>query len=316
MKAVLYGDVNPLEFVNIQSQVPSVQLVNAASEEQALEEITFADAFYGYLTFEMFEKAKQLRWIQAPVAGLENFMFPALAKSAVVLTNMAGIYSDVISDHALTYLLMFARGFHVYRYRQMDHLWRKGVPVRHLAESTLGVVGLGGIGAEVARKGKALGLEVLGVEARDIGSPEGVDALYKPHDLDQVLRKSDFLVLCIPHTPETSGLIGRRELSLMPKGAFIINIGRGVLLALNALVEALLKGQLAGAGLDVFETEPLPADHPLWEMPNVIITPHSAAASSHIRTRHIQVLTDNLKRFSLGHGLQNEVDKQRWFLRN
>ena len=316
MKVVLYNDIKPVEFDNIRSQVPDVLLVNVANEEQALEEISDADAFYGNLSTKIFEKANRLRWIQAPVAGLENFVFPALAKSNVVLTNMAGIYSDVISDHALTYLLMFARGFHIYRYQQVEHLWQKGVPVRHLAECTLGVVGLGGIGAELARKGKALGLKVLGVEARDIGVPEGVDELFDPNGLDSVLRRSDFLVLCIPHTPDTVGLIGKRELSLMPSSAYLINIGRGVLLRLEALVEALKQGEIAGAGLDVFETEPLPAKHPLWEMQNVIITPHSAAASGHIRGRHLNVLTENLKRFSLGFGLQNEVDKKRWFLRD
>ena len=314
MKIVLFNDLSPEEFQGIQSQVTGVQLINAQTEAQALQEIEQAAAFYGNLTPAMFARAEKLAWVQAPVAGLEHFIFPALAESDVVLTNMAGIYSDVISDHALTYLLMFARGFHVYRHHQMDHVWQKGAPVRHLAASVLGVVGLGGIGAEVARKGKALGMKVWGMEARDVGIPEGVDVLLKPDDLDQVLEKSDFLVLCVPHTPDTVGLIGRRELALMPNSAYLINIGRGVLVSLDALVEALETGGIAGAGLDVFETEPLPSDHPLWQMRNVIITPHAAAASSYIRERHIEVLTENLKRFLQGHPLHNVVGKASWYL--
>ncbi len=314
MKIVLFNELTQEELQDMQRQVPDVRLVNAKTEEQAGREIMDAEAFYGNLTPALFSWARRLEWVQAPVAGLENFIFPALAESDVVLTNMAGIYSDVISDHALTYLLMFARGFHVYRYHQMNHVWRKGVPVRHLAASVLGVVGLGGIGAEVARKGKALGMEVWGVEARDIAPPEGVDVLLKPDDLDRVLEKSDFLTLCVPHTPETTGLIGRRELALMPDSAYLINIGRGVLLSLDALVEALEAEAIAGAGLDVFETEPLPVDHPLWAMPNVIITPHSAAVSSHIRERHVGILTENIVRFAQGSPLHNVVGKTSGYL--
>ncbi len=316
MKIVLFNDLTQEEFQSIQAQAKGVQLVKVQTEGQALQEIEDAEAFYGNLTPEMFSHAKKLEWVQAPVAGLEHFIFPALAESEVVLTNMAGIYSDVISDHALAYILMFARGFHLYRFNQMERLWEKGAPVCHLATSTLGVVGLGGIGAEVARKGKALGMEVWGIEARNIETPEGVDVLLQPDDLDLVLAKSDFLVLCVPHTPETVGLISRRELALMPKRAYLINIGRGVLLSLEALVEALETGEIAGAGLDVFETEPLPATHPLWQMRNVIITPHSAATSSHTRERHIGVLTANIDRFRRNSLLHNVVGKASWYLAN
>ena len=316
MKIVLFNDLTREEFQSIQAQATGVQLVNVQTEEQALQEIEEAEAFYGNLTPEMFSHARKLEWVQAPVAGLEHFVFPALAESDVILTNMAGIYSDVISDHALAYLLMFARGFHLYRFNQMEHLWQKGAQVRHLASSTLGVVGLGGIGAEVARKGKALGLEVWGIEARDIETPEGVDMLLGPDDLDLVLAKSDFLVLCVPHTPDTVGLISKRELALMPNSAYLINIGRGVLLSLEALVEALETDEIAGAGLDVFEKEPLPPEHPLWQMRNVIITPHSAATSSHIRERHIGVLTENIDRFRHNSPLHNVVGKASWYLAN
>ncbi len=314
MKMVLCADLAPEELRAVQAAAPDVRFVPVETAAQALQEMEDAEAFYGHLTPALFSRAKKLAWVQAPVAGLENFVFPALAESDVVLTNMAGIYSDVISDHALTYLLMFARGFHVYRQYQTDRVWRQGAPVRHLAASTLGVVGLGGIGAAVARKGKALGLEVWGVEARDMETPAGVDVLLRPDALPQVLERADFLVLCVPHTPETVGLIGKRELALMPNDAYLINIGRGVLVSLEALVEALATETIAGAGLDVFETEPLPADHPLWSMPNVIMTPHTAAASAYIRERHVGVLIDNVTRFRQGVPLHNVVGKANWYL--
>lgn len=315
MKMIFFPALDTAELHRVRAQLDDpIDIVNARTAEEAMAHIGDAEAFYGQLSPELLARASRLRWVQAPVAGLEHYIFPALAQSKVALTNMAGIYSDIIADHALTYLLMFARGFHLYRYHQMDHAWRQGAPVRHLADCTLGVIGLGGIGAEVARKGKALGLQVLGVEARPIAPPPGVDRMLPPAQLDQVLAQADFLVLCVPHTPHTEGLITRRELDLMPDSAFLINIGRGVLVNLQDLTEALRNGGIAGAGLDVFETEPLPAGHPLWEMQNVIITPHIAAASPRVRGRHLDVLAGNIRRCQQGRPLHNLVDKMRWFL--
>jgi len=241
-------------------------------------------------------------------------VFPALAESDVVFTNMAGIYSDVIADHALTYLLMFARGFHVYRTAQAQRVWDKNAPVRHLADCTVAVVGLGGIGMATAKRAKALETRVLGVEVRPIDKPEEVDELAGIEDLDEVLQRADFVILCVPHTPETVNLITARELNLMKPSAYLINICRGVVVNLDDLTEALQAGRIAGAGLDVFAIEPLPESHPLWAMENVIITPHTAARGPHIRERHIRVVADNLARFAAGRPLHNVTDKRRWFL--
>lgn len=314
MRMLLYPALDEEALALVQSQTAGIEWINAPSEEEVLAHIEGATAFYGHISPEMLARASRLEWVQAPLAGLEHYMFDALVDSDVVLTNMAGIYSDLIADHALTYLLMFARGFHQYRLDQMDHVWRKRAPVRHLADCTLGVVGLGGIGAEVARKGKALGLRVLGVEVRRMDPPPGVDEMMGMDSLDELLARSDFTVLCVPQTPDTVGLIARRELELMPDSAFLINICRGVVVRLQDLTEALREGVIAGAGLDVFEVEPLPSDHPLWDMPNVIITPHAAAASPRVRERHLQVLVDNIQRFQARKPLHNVVDKTRWFL--
>lgn len=316
MKKVVCTDLPAREFETVRRQVEGLNLVWAETADQAIAEIADAQGFYGYIKPAHLQAARRLEWFQSPVAGVEILMFPALMESDLVMTNMAGIYSDVISDHVMAYILMFARGMHEYRYQQKERVWRKGVSVRHLAGATLGVAGLGGIGAAVARKGKALGMEVWGLEARSMNAPQGVDVLLRADQLDQLLRKSDFLVLCLPHTPETVGLIGLPELSRMRSDAYLINIGRGVLVKLDDLVRALREGKIAGAGLDVFEVEPLPAEHPLWDMRNVIITPHVAAASSHIRKRHLQLLADNLNRFAGDEPLHNVIDKRKWYLKD
>ena len=314
MKFLIFPAVPSDELDLITAGAGQCEVVNAASLSEAGAHIADADGFYGALTPELFAQAGRLRWVQAPVAGVEHYVFPALAESDVVFTNMAGIYSDVIADHALTYLLMFARGFHVYRTAQAEGVWDKNAPVRHLADCTVAVVGLGGIGVATAKRAKVLETRVLGVEVRPIDKPEGVDELAGIEDLDEVLQRADFVILCVPHTPETVNLITARELNLMKPSAYLINICRGVVVNLDDLTEALQAGRIAGAGLDVFAIEPLPESHPLWAMENVIITPHVAARGPHIRERHIRVVADNLARFAAGRPLHNVTDKRRWFL--
>jgi phosphoglycerate dehydrogenase-like enzyme len=180
-----------------------------------------------------------------------------------------------------------------------------------LADCTLGVISLGGIGAETARRGLAFGMRVLGVDPRAPSAPEGV-TLFRPDRLADVLGESDFVVIAAPHTPETYKLFNRTRIREMKRSAYLINVGRGVIVDLADLTEALQAGEIAGAGLDVFETEPLPKGHPLWQMENVIITPHCAAASPRVPERHLQTLLDNLRRFVAGQSLLNVVDKQMW----
>jgi phosphoglycerate dehydrogenase-like enzyme len=299
----------------IASVAPDVEVINAATREEAIKAIREADAFYGAIAPEMLAAASRLRWVQAPRIGLEHYMFPELAESDVVLTNMRGIYNDVIADHVWGYILCFARGLHIYLRRQIARWWARGAPVVHLADSTLGIVGLGGIGSEVARRGPAFGMRVVAVDPRRTVAPEGVAALWGTDRLDELLAMSDFVVICAPHTPETEHLIGAGQLLRMKRTAFLINVGRGVVVDLVALTEALREGTIAGAGLDVFEREPLPDEHPLWMMPNVIVTPHTAGADvgGHVEARRRNVLLDNVRRFTRGDALHNVVDKAAWF---
>ena len=183
----------------------------------------------------------------------------------------------------------------------------------HLADQTLGVVGLGQIGAEVARRGLAFGMRVLAVDPIQTRAPAGAAALWKPDRLPDLLGASDFVVIAAPHTPETVKLFRRERFRQMKRTAYLINIGRGVLVDLADLTAALQAGEIAGAGLDVFEVEPLPAGHPLWAMENVIITPHVAGASPRIAERHLGVLLDNVRRLAAGEPLTNVANKEAWY---
>jgi phosphoglycerate dehydrogenase-like enzyme len=183
----------------------------------------------------------------------------------------------------------------------------------HLADATLGVVGLGQIGSEVARRALAFRMRVLAVDPVQTAAPPGTAALWRLDRLPDLLGQSDFVVIAAPHTPETVKLFRRPLFRQMKPSAYFINIGRGAIVDLDDLVAALRAGELAGAGLDVYETEPLPASHPLWKLPNVILTPHVAGASPRIAERHLAVLLDNVGRFARGEPLANLVDKQRWF---
>ena len=333
MKMLIFPAVEPERFRKIVEAACPMAVVNAAGEKIAVREITEADAFFGKLTPSMLAAADRLRWVQCPTASLEHYMFPALVDHPCQLTNMRGLYSDVIADHVFANILCFARNFPHYLRQQRQSHWeavggeseRSDFVLgpskisaidrahRHLPDSTLGIVGLGSIGSEIARRGLAFGMRVLAVDPLQQQAPDGVEALWKPDRLSELLSASDFVVVAAPHTPETEKLFRRSLFQQMKPEAYFINIGRGMIVDLADLTEALRAGEIAGAGLDVFETEPLPSEHPLWKMDNVILTPHVAAASPRTAERHLAVLLDNVRRFSGVRPLLNVVDKAKWF---
>lgn len=313
MRLVIYRPEGKSWAAVLRAVAPDVEIVEAA-EAEVPEALRTAEAFYGTIRPEWLAAAPRLRWIQTPIAGLEHAMFPELVRSPVVLTNMRGIYSDHIADHAYALLLALARGLPQLMRRQARHEWSsRDLRVVHLPDATLGIVGLGGIGSELARRAKTSGMTVLAVDARPGDQPEWVDALWPVDRLRELLERSDFVAVCAPHTPETERLLNREKLSWMKPSAYLINVSRGVIVELAALTEALQTGRLAGAALDVFETEPLPADHPLWDMENVLITPHSAWLGPDSEARRLDVLRENLRRFVAGEPLLNLVEKARWF---
>jgi phosphoglycerate dehydrogenase-like enzyme len=334
MKLVIHPAVEPDRLDRIVAAAASrMAVVNAADAAAAHREIAAADAFFGKLTPPLLAAAGRLRWVQSPTASLEHYIFPALVEHSCTLTNMRGLFSDVIADHVMGFVLCFARNLHIYLRNQAAARWEPvgGESQRstftagpgtiseidrahlHLADCTAGVVGLGEIGSEVARRALAFGMRVVAVDPIRGAPPEGVEAVWKPAQLDELLTTSDFVVIAAPHTPQTQGWFRRQQFQRMRRSAYLINIGRGAIVHLDDLTAALRAGEIAGAGLDVFEVEPLPPEHPLWKMPNVIITPHVAGTSPRIAERHLQVLLDNIGHFIRGEPLRNVVNKAAWF---
>ena len=183
----------------------------------------------------------------------------------------------------------------------------------HLPETTALIVGVGGVGAETARFASAFGMRIIGVDARRTDKPPGVAELYPPDALDEQLPRADFVILTVPHTPKTEGMMNRARFQKMKSNAFFINVGRGKTTRLDDLVEALQAGEIAGAGLDVFEEEPLPAHHPLWKIPGVLITPHTAGYGPHLDERRFEIILQNCRAFLKGEPLKNVVTKAEWF---
>ena len=297
--------------------VPELTVVVAEDAAEAATRIADADAAYGTLPRDLIPRAGRLRWLQAPQAAPPaGWYYPELIEHPMVVTNFREIYNDHIGAHIMAFVLAFARGLHHYMPRQLQREWRRepnDTGVIHLPEATALIVGVGGIGAEAARLCAAFGMRVLGVDARREDVPAGVTEMRRPEALDSLLPRANFVILTVPHTPETEGFMHRARFQRMKRGAFFINIGRGMTTRLDDLVAALRAGEIAGAGLDVFEQEPLPADHPLWTMPGVLITPHTAGFGPYLDDRRADILVDNGRRFAAGQPLRNVVDKPRWF---
>jgi len=310
MKILLYGRDSASWVSRLQEAAPGITLETASSETEAVSKITDADAYFGTITPAMLDAARNLRWIQTPMAGLERYFFPALIEHPVVVTNMRGIFHDMIPDHVMGYILCFARDIHTSIRRQLERQWTPHeLQVVHLPGATLGIMGLGGIGYGVAQRAAPHGMRIIAVDPRRENKPPEVAELWKADRLDDMLAQADFVAVCAPETPETRSLFNASKFARMKPSAFFINVGRGRVVQLDPLVDALRRKQIAGAALDVFEQEPLPSDHPLWAMNNVIITPHSAGFSAHGHDRRVDVLAENLRRFTGGQALNNVVDK-------
>lgn len=333
MKLVIHPSIEEARLVKIKAAAGDMAVVNATEEAEAAAALPDADAFFGKITPPLLAAAPKLRWVQSPTASLEHYVFPELIEHPCTLTNMRGLFSDVIADQVFGYIICFARNFHHYIRQQQQALWKPvgGEAERvsfatgpafvsaidrahlHLADCTLGIVGLGAIGSEVARRGKAFHMRVLAIDPQHTVAPEGVVSVWKPERLPELLAASDFVVIAAPHTPETTKMFRRAQFQQMKRTGFLINIGRGAIVDLTDLTAALEAREIAGAGLDVFETEPLPPEHRLWRLPNAILTPHVAGYSPRIAERHLGALLENIRRFRSGEPLQNVVNKAMWF---
>jgi phosphoglycerate dehydrogenase-like enzyme len=308
---LLSPDADPSWPEKISRAVPGAVAKIYADPEAAIADIETADAAYGTVPPELFARAKKLRWICASRAGLGGAYFhDALVKSDVVVTGMHGSYNEHLSTHAVAFLLAFARRFDHYLPQKR---WQRGPGMIDLPSKTVLIVGVGGSGSEASKQCAALGMRVLGVDPRVKEPPTGMLELNTPDRLEQRLGEADFVILTTPETPDTLGMFNTRMFSRMKRGAYFINIARGRCVVTQDLIAALQSGQLAGAGLDVVDPEPLPPDSPLWGMPNVLITPHVAILGTPYRQKWEATLLENCRRFAAGQPLLNVVDKEKWY---
>jgi phosphoglycerate dehydrogenase-like enzyme len=282
-------------------------------------EIADADALIGWsIRPEQFAPAKKLRWIHSPAAAVHQLMFPELVASEVIVTNAREIHGPVVAEHAMALMFALAKRLpSAMRYQQQKiwaqkNIWEERPTAREIAGATVCVIGFGSIGREFAQRAQAFGMQVIAVREHperggDANEVVGID------ELDRVLPRSDYVLLAAPLTKRTERLMNAARLARMKPDAYLINVSRGPLIDDDALIAALREKRIAGAALDVFAEEPLPAASPYWAMANVLITPHTAAVTEKLWDRHYEMISDNFARFIAGKPLLYVVDKRRGY---
>lgn len=296
----------------LQAVAPGLELITFANSQDALSKARQVDGYYGTPTPSLLRAAPNLRWVQVASAGVETALFPELVASDITLTNAKVIYGSHLADHLMAFILAFNRNLPHLRRRQQDEVWESRANLRpmEMAGETLLIAGLGGTGLAVARRAAAFEMRVIALTRSPKPPTPGVDHIGSPDELHTLLPQADHVAICCALTPETYHLFSDPEFHLMRPSAFIHNVTRGGIIDHDALVRALRAEAIAGAGLDVTEPEPLPAGHPLWQMPNVLLTPHTSGHSPHSDRRMFDLLKENLRRFAAGEPLLNVVDKQ------
>jgi len=294
---------------------PRIRAVAATSQEALMREAADAEVVIGRIPREAFLVAKKLRWAQSNGVGFETMLYPEIVESDVVITNTSGALDSPMAEHALALILSFTRGIVFQERVRKEHKWARGTfACSQIDGKTACVIGLGTIGKGIARRLAALGVQVVGVDAQVSEPPEGVGRVVPPDGMLDVLGEADFVIVALPLTDGTRGLVGRTCFDRMKDSAYLVNVGRGPIVDEKALISALTDGSIAGAGLDVFEVEPLPGDSPLWDMPNVVIAPHVGGRSEEGDANLLTVFRENLRRYVAGETLMNIVDKRRGFV--
>lgn len=316
MRIVLCFPAESRHLAAIASAAPAdAEIVNAGQEgvDQALPS---ADIFIGHakvpVDWGRALASKRLRWIQSSAAGLDHCLVPGVVESDIVVSSASGLFAPQVTEQTIALLFGLLRSLPIFlRAGQRREFIRR--PTDDLRNKTVGIVGLGGNGRAIARALAPLCKRVLATDYYPIAKPDDVEELLPPDRLDEMLAKTDVLILALPLNVSTHHLINEERLERLPAGAYLINVARGQVVDERALVESLRSGHLRGAGLDVTEVEPLPESSPLWEMENVIITPH-VGAQSHVRVDDtVDLICENLKRWQTGQPLYNRVDKQLGF---
>lgn len=255
---------------------------------------------------QVFSATGRLRWVHVFHAGVETLLSPELSASGLTLTCGKGAHAIPIAEHAFAFMLAHVKDLVGHRVAQQQRRWDRHA-LGELSDRTMCVVGLGNIGREIARRATCFGMRVVGA-SRHARPVDGVDRVVAPDQVRAILPEADFVVVATPISPETDHLIGRGELAAMKRGAFLVNISRGRVIDQDALIDALASGHLSGAGLDATDPEPLPAESPLWTLPNVMITPHDSGMSDTVKERTVRMLCDNLRRYRADEPLHQRVD--------
>jgi phosphoglycerate dehydrogenase-like enzyme/glyoxylase-like metal-dependent hydrolase (beta-lactamase superfamily II) len=325
-KRIVVEAVMPARLLELKRIAPDVLFVPVRDKEEAAREAADADAVLGYCTADIIKAGNKLRWIQIGHAGVEKELSPAVVNSKVVVTNTARIYGSNVADQGMALLLGLTRGLaaQIHRDELMKKLatdpggyWglaKKSGATVELHGKTMLIVGLGGIGMQVARRADAFGMRVMAIDPNEsIVRPSYVFSLDRPAKLLELLPKADVVVLACPLTEQTRGMFGTEQFAAMKKSALFINVARGGLVKMDALVDVLKSNLIAGAGLDVTDPEPLPDNHPLWKLPNAIVTPHVGGQSAAARDRQWRLFRENVRRFVAGEPLLCVVDKRKGF---
>ncbi|MCH7984089.1 MAG: D-2-hydroxyacid dehydrogenase [Chloroflexi bacterium] len=320
MKVLLLADFGAPYYPTLREEHPDLELVEVSSNDAILDEIESAEAVFGYLTAEQFAAAKDLKWIQTPDAGMEGLFnaIPNIVNTDVVVTNSRGAGAPMIGEHGVALMFALARQLPRFWADKQAHRWDQDgalAVVEYLGDKTCGIVGFGKSGREIGWRAKALGMDVIAVDEQPVDGEPIVEEVWGRSRLNDLLVLADYVVITAPYTASNENMIGADELALMKSTARIVVTSRGRLVDHNALVAALKSGEIAGAGLDTTIEEPLPADDELWDLPNVIITPHIAGNSERemLDKRTVDIFAENLRHYVSGRPLINVVDKQRQY---
>jgi len=310
-KKIVVTGLSPDAISELRAAAPGVTIV-AAGREDVARQAADADAVFGTINPALIKAGKKLKWVQIYSAGVDRLITPELRSSGITLTNCKIIQGPNIADHSMALLLTLTRGMNVAVDNRTAETWgRDRYQLIELSGKTAVVVGVGGIGMQIAVRAHAFGMRVIGVDPKDIPYTPAVEKFVPPDRLDSVLPEADVVFVAAPHTPLSEKMMGPRQFELMKKNSYFIAVSRGKLYDTEALVKALDSRHLAGAGLDVTDPEPLPKGHALWKFSNVVITPHVAGQSDLVQGRRMDLLKENVRRFAAGQPLLNVVDKEK-----
>jgi len=304
----------------LQREFPQVNVVNLPDYKRIDAEIVDAEIVVAWsIRPEQIAAAKKLRWIHSPAAAVHLLIFPELVDSAIVLTNAREVHGPVVAEHVIALIFALAKKIPGSVRLQEKHVWGQQIlwdelpRIREVAGDTLGMIGLGSIGRPVVKSAKALGMRVIAVREHPGKGSEGADVIFGPTQIDEVFRQSDYIVLAAPVTASTKAIANAERLALMKRDACLINVGRGQLVDEPALAAALREKRIGGAALDVFPKEPLASDSLLWDVPNLLITPHTAALTDKLWERHYALFSENLRRYLKREPLLAMVNKRKGY---